>query len=76
MKREFDYSSLIGRIRSHSTMELFASELHITPQTLYSKLNNRTEFKQSEILAAAKILGISCRDFNKYFFAQKVEKTQ
>ena len=76
MKREFDYSSLIGRIRSHGTMELFASELHITPQTLYSKLNNRTEFKQSEILTAAKILGINSKDFNKYFFTTKVEKTQ
>lgn len=68
----FNYSKLRGRIR-----EVFGSELRFCDQmpfnrsTLSQKLNGVTEFSQSEMLTAMKLLDIPTSKCDEYFFAVK-----
>lgn len=48
--------------------KVIAEKLGISPTSLNYKMNNKTEFKASEIQLLSKILGIS-REKDKYFFA-------
>ncbi len=47
--------------------KVIAEKLGISPTSLNYKLNNKTEFKGSEIQLLSQILGIS-REKDKYFF--------
>lgn len=73
----FDYSKLKGKIREVcKTQSIFAKKLGMSSASLSSKLNNNTEFTQSEINVASIVLGINKRDIPDYFFAIKVQKTE
>ena len=70
---KFDYAKLKGRIKEKElTQEEFSSLIGIGKTSLYSKFKNQTEFKQSEIMKAVKVLGIPKREINAYFFTPKV----
>jgi len=70
---KFSYKKLRGRIREVLGNEAtFAKALGCAQTTLSLKLNGFNEFTQSEILKAAKILGISNSEIPSYFFAIEV----
>lgn len=73
MKRtEFDFSKLKGRIKEKvNTQEKFAKELNISVPSLIKKLNNKSQFTQTEINKARTILDIPNADLNIYFFSEK-----
>ena len=55
------------------TQEKLASKLGISAYSLHKKINNKVEFKVSEIQKMSSLLGISDKD--KYFFYDCVENT-
>lgn len=48
-------------------------QLHLTLTGLANKLQNRTEFKQSEILILTDLLGLTSDEREQIFFAPPVE---
>lgn len=73
----FDYSLLEQSIKEKFfSKERFADKMGIGRTSLFSKLTGKTQFKQSEILKAAELLGIEKGEISKYFFALKVQKTE
>ncbi len=54
------------------TNEKIAKELDISPQTFSYKLNNKVEFKASEIQKMCNILNIT--DKNAYFFCDEISQ--
>lgn len=52
--------------------KLIAEKLGISPTSLNYKLNNKTEFKGSEIQLLSEILGIN-EEKDKYFFVHTVD---
>ena len=73
----YDYSLLKGKIAEKSLTQAQMSELlGISAVSLNSKLKNKTEFKQSEIIKISNCLGIAMNDIPSYFFVKKLVKTQ
>ena len=65
----YDYSKLKGRIvEKEGTLSAFIEKIKMSEPSFYSKINNKTEFKQSEILDSCNILGIPLEDAKYYFF--------
>lgn len=65
----YNYSKLKGRITEKTGNQTnFAQQMKLSETTIYSKLNGKIEFKQSEILDACKILDIPVEEIKKYFF--------
>lgn len=65
----FNYNKLRGRIRENGlTQEEVAKQINVNPTTLSLKLNNASEFTQSEIRSICDLLDISGRDLSDYFF--------
>ena len=55
------------------TITAIAKKLGITREGFYKKLNNETEFKASEISALQKILRLTNKKRDEFFFAQEVD---
>lgn len=73
----FDYSKLNGKIKEvFDTQEAFAKAMGLSAVSINKRLNNKITFTQLEILKAVKLLNIDFCDVDKYFFTEKVEKTQ
>lgn len=71
----FDYSELRGRIKAKfGTCARFAESLGISGATLSDKLNQKSDFSHSEIIASCRLLGISAKDIPLYFFTEDVKK--
>ena len=69
---EYDYSKLRGKIAEKiGTLTAFTEKMQISEPSLYSKINNKTEFKQSEIVKACEILEIPIDIVKEYFFCIK-----
>lgn len=69
----FSYSKLRGKIREvFGTQAAFAEALGCTNITLSQKLNNQSEFTQSEIVKALSVLNVSANEVEDYFFTAKV----
>ena len=51
--------------------KFLAKSLGITPYGLQKKIDNRSEFKASEIYTASEILGLSEHDRNSIFFCKE-----
>lgn len=69
----WDYAKLKGRIReSGITQEDLGRKIGLTPTTFSLKLNNKAEFKHSEIEEICVALDIPLVDIPAYFFARKV----
>ena len=58
--------------RANVSLRELADKLGVSEQAFYNKLNGRTEFKNSEILKLAKILGLSMKSVNLIFFGNGV----
>lgn len=74
----FEYNKLRGRIKEiFGTQEKFALAMGISKTSMSNKLNGKTYFTQTEISNACILLKIhSSEEVNKYFFTQKVQKTE
>lgn len=73
----FAYDKLKGKIKEvFGTQEAFANALGIARTSLYSKLNNNTEFTQMEMLKALELLHLQKTEIDVYFFTPKVQKTE
>ena len=71
---KFDYSKLKGRIREiFDTQSAFADAMGISAITLSAKLNNKVQWKSSEIDKACELLKIAKEEIPIYFFTPKVE---
>lgn len=69
--------ALRGRIiQKYGSQGKFAKHIGKTEQTVTAKLNNRVQFSQNDILAWCDALDISADDVGKYFFDQKLSKTE
>lgn len=71
MKNEFiyDYSKLVGQIIDKcGTQENFARLMGLSPRTISLKLNNKINFRQSEIEKAISILKLSKNQISVLFF--------
>lgn len=70
---QFDYSKLSGRVREITkTQEALATRAGIKEATYSQKVNNNSEFKQSEILQICEALNIPHDQIHAYFFTIKV----
>ena len=73
----FVYDKLKGKIKEvFGTQEAFATALGMARTSLYSKLNNNTEFTQTEMLRSLELLHLKKTDIDAYFFTPKVQKTE
>lgn len=76
MTHEYDFSRLRGRIREKLGSEAkFAEKLKISPASLSSKFNNKSDFTASEISRATDedVLDIPLDEIGINFFNQKLE---
>lgn len=70
-----NYSKLRGAIREKFHTEgAFAAALGISAAALSNKLNNKDEWRGSEIAQACDLLGIQPDQIAEYFFTPKVAK--
>lgn len=80
---KYDYSMLRGKIRelfgseknflTELKKELEKSKLSISSGTFNSRINGTSYFKQPEMEAICKLLRISMKQLNEYFFTSKYE---
>ena len=72
---EFDYSLLRGRAREKGkTQASIAATAGMKEATYSLKINNSSEFKQSEILSICEALAIPYEQIHTYFFTPEVQK--
>ena len=70
----FNYSKLRGRIiEKFGTQSDFAHALGCSERTLSLKMTGKRTWKQTEILTAIKLLGLSEEDIQDYFFTLEVQ---
>ena len=73
---QFDYSKLRGRAREMTkTQETLAVAAGMKEATYSQKINNNSEFKQSEILLICEELSIPHDQIHAYFFTPQVQKS-
>lgn len=72
----YNYDLLNERIKEKKfSQETLAPRINMSRTSLNLKLNNKSNFKQKEILAIAEVLDISNDEVGKYFFNAIVHKT-
>lgn len=72
---DYDYSKLNGKIREVcGTQGEFAKRMRRSETIINRKLQNRVEFKQSDIEDAIVVLGIRRCEISEFFFKLKVQK--
>lgn len=54
--------------KSGETNRALASQINLSEQAFYNKLNGKSEFKNSEIKRLAQLLGLSMSEVNIIFF--------
>lgn len=73
----YNYNRLLGKIRERGvTLEQLSADIGINVSTLSGKLHNKSEFRQKEMLAICKNLGIDIADIEKYFFCSNTLENQ
>lgn len=73
----FDYSKLTKRITEVFSCDVnFAIKMGFSERTLSLKLNNKGDFKQTEILKACDLLDIPLTEVDSYFFTLKVQNIE
>lgn len=73
LKISFSYNKLRGRIKEICiTNEEFANRMGISLAGLSSKLNNKSQWTQSEIYKAVEVLKIDSAEVPAYFFTPEV----
>lgn len=70
----YDYNKLKGKIiEVFGTQREFAKAMKLSERTMTLKLNNKIDWKQSEIVEACRLLGIKEEEVMEYFFALEVQ---
>lgn len=64
----------VAMLRAGATNATLADALGISCQSLSKKINNRVDFKSSEIQKAVDYLGLSDEERNRIFFGHNVDK--
>lgn len=65
------YSKLRGRIvEIFGNQRAFAKEIGLSEQSVTSKLNERSDFSQDDIIKWCELLKIEAKDIGDYFFTQ------
>ena len=65
----YDYSLLLDKIRRKcKSQAVFAAMMKLSERTVSMKLNNKKQWKQSEIEQACKILEIDRSDIHNFFY--------
>lgn len=71
---EYNYNKLKGRIvEKCGNQETFASMMDLSPRTISLKLNNKIDWRQSEIMKACEVLEITSNQIKVYFFELDVQ---
>ena len=66
---KYNYSKLLGRIKEFGyTQESLAKKIGIAVSSMSTKLNNKYNFSQPEILKICSVLDIDCSEIGLYFF--------
>lgn len=69
----FDYSNLLGRIKTVcGTQEAFGEALGMKLTAINQRLNNKVDWSTPEIVKACDVLNIAIEDIPSYFFVEKV----
>jgi DNA-binding XRE family transcriptional regulator len=69
-KLAYDYSELLGKLRAKKiTQEELAKKIHLNPSTLNQKLNNKSDFSQTEMRNICRVLEVPIENIVSYFFA-------
>lgn len=88
METQFDYARLKDLIETTRYFDVsdneyklynkktFAQAIGISYYSLYKKLKNLVPFNQIEIIKIVRILKINPNEISRYFFTEKVKKTQ
>lgn len=70
----FNYAKLKGRIiEMTGSQSNFAKKIGLSERALSLKMNNKTRWKQDEIIEAVKILEIPDNEIPEYFFKVEVQ---
>lgn len=70
----YDYAKLRGRIvEICGTQVEFAKQMNLSERTISLKLQQKRGWKQGEIVKALKVLKLSDKDIQLYFFTAKVQ---
>lgn len=69
---EYNYQKLLGIMREKGfTQEMLAKKSNMSAASLNLKLNNKREFRQSEIRLISATLNLKVGDIGNYFFYTK-----
>lgn len=70
----FNYNKLRGRIvEIYGSQTEFAKAMKWSERTLSLKMNGKIPWKQTDIVNAVRLLGLSESDIQEYFFAVEVQ---
>ena len=70
----FNYNKLRGKIvEIYGSQIEFAKAMKWSEKTLSLKLNGKVPWKQTDIMTAVQILGLSESDIQDYFFAVEIQ---
>lgn len=70
----FNYNKLRGRIvEIYGSQIEFAKAMQWSERTLSLKMNGKIPWKQTDIVTAVRLLGLSDSDIQEYFFAVEVQ---
>lgn len=70
----YNYDNLIKKIKEKfENFSNFSKNLGITEENLALKLDNKSEFEQSEIDKACDLLDIDTKEINLYFFTYIIQ---
>lgn len=73
----FDYSKLYGRIvEKFGTQYKFAVAMDLSERSLSLKLNNKRDWRSSEIMLACEKLEIKSNEIYSFFFKEKVQELE
>lgn len=71
----YDYSRLKERIlKKYGTLTKFSEAMDCKISTMSMRLNNRSEWPQSDIYKAKELLNISNRDIGAFFYTTIVQR--
>lgn len=71
----YNYAKLDGLItKKFKTRRNFCEAMKISERSLSLKMSGKTEWKQSQIVRACELLGISGTEICNYFFKLKVQR--
>ena len=70
----FNYNKLRGRIvEIYGSQTEFAKAMDWSERTLSLKMNGKIPWKQTDIVTAVRLLGLSDSDIQEYFFTVEVQ---